>query len=170
MNLMWGFAPLPPFDQLWDPAIEADNIGPLNICHVAIGITTTGRYKDRTDMQEKTWLKEMCPKKPNFRFITDQNNSTNINAVYSTCPTDYNSVCCKTADLVHKMYEIFPTKRWFMKCDDDSYVVPDRVVEFLSTLNHSEPILTGCKYFSVIFLTFSDLFIANHDYAFIFCA
>lgn len=146
VNFMWAFAPIPSMQQLFEPVVETDDGGPLDICKLAIGITTTERYQDRVEMQQKTWLNEMCHKKSNFRFITDQKNTTDKNAVYSTCPTDYNSVCCKTADLVHKMYEIFPSKRWFMKCDDDSYVVPDRIVEFLSTLNHSEPILTGCKF------------------------
>lgn len=142
---MWAFTPNPPVQQLIIPVVEVESDGPLTICDIAIGITTTTQYQDRVDMQKKTWLKRMCNKKSNYRFITDDGNSTDINAIYSACPKDYHSVCCKTADLVHRLYELFPTKRWFMKCDDDSYVVPERIVEFLSNLNYSEPILTGCK-------------------------
>ena len=115
------------------------------ICQVAIGITTTEKYNDRVQMQEKTWLQLMCNSKPNYRFITDEKNSKKSNSVYSTCPKDYNSVCCKTVDVFQKMYNLFPTHKWFVKCDDDSYVVPDRLISFLSGLNSKEPILTGCK-------------------------
>jgi hypothetical protein len=146
---MWAFTPNPPVQQLIIPVVEVESDGPLTICDIAIGITTTAQYQDRVDMQKKTWLKRMCNKKSNYRFITDDGNSTDINAIYSACPKDYHSVCCKTADLVHRLYELFPTKRWFMKCDDDSYVVPERIVEFLSNLNYSEPILTGLPYYIV---------------------
>ncbi len=117
---------------------------PLNICQVAIGITTTEKYQHRVQLQEATWLQQMCKTNHNYRFITDEKNSTNIKAVYSTCPKDYNSVCCKTAELIHKMYELFPTQKWFVKCDDDSYVVPDRLISYLSRFNSKEPVLTGC--------------------------
>jgi hypothetical protein len=141
---MWAFAPNPPVQKLINRVVEVDSDGPLTICDIAIGTTTTAQYQDRVDMQKKTLLKRMCNNKSNYRFITDDGYSTDINAIYSACPTDYHSVCCKTADLVHRLCELFPTKRWFMKCDDDSYVVPECIVEFLSNLNFSEPIPTGC--------------------------
>jgi hypothetical protein len=134
VNILWRIEPSKPAAH-----------HPLELCQIAIGITTTEAYRDRVQMQEKTWLQRMCSDKSNYRFITDEKSTFNNNAIFSACPNDYNSVCCKTADLVHKLYLALPEKKWFFKCDDDSYVVPTRAVEYLSTLDPTEPILAGCK-------------------------
>jgi uncharacterized membrane protein len=53
VNVMWAIAFIPPVQQPLDPAVEVDSGGPLNICHIAIGITTTARYQHRINMQQR---------------------------------------------------------------------------------------------------------------------
>lgn len=55
---------------------------------------------------------------------------------------------------MHESFNINNTKKWYVFVDDDSYIARDALVDILSHLNHSEPIVVGkfyCAWPDIVF-------------------
>jgi len=122
-----------------------------HMCDFAIGLETTPKflYTRVRDMMN-SWLKRLCPDDehllPNFAFISTEHYH-NLWIEDSECEDDWGHVCCKTEFLFRLLFQRFPDKEWYMKCDDDTFVVPKNMDEIMEYYNPSLRLLLGGSYY-----------------------
>lgn len=52
-------------------------------------------------------------------------------------------ILTKTVNALKYMYEKYPQKSWYMKCDDDTFVIPENLIERLKLYSPKEKLLLG---------------------------
>lgn len=95
-----------------------------------IAICTCHRFRGRADAQRATWVKKIKDIDYKF-FLGGSNGIPGIDEVFLDVPDDYDSLPLKTQAIMkwaldHGYDAVF-------KCDDDTYVFPDRLLTILPT-------------------------------------
>jgi len=89
-----------------------------------------------------TWGKR-CDK---LLFMSTESDES-LPAIKLACGGDRNSLWCKTQEAFKYIYAKHGGDfEWFLKADDDTYVVVDNLRAFLSTKDPDDPVHFGCKY------------------------
>jgi hypothetical protein len=128
--------------------------GKMSVCDVGIAIFHAPQHTIRQEHLRQSWTRSLCgpddtvykmahhDRNANFRLWGSSNQSHTLE--YDTqCSEEYENLCCKTLAFIQHARELMPGKKWYFKCDDDTYLHAEHLAAFLQTLDENEPILVG---------------------------
>lgn len=110
-------------------------------------VMTTPKYHDtRVPAVNQTWLSR-CDHGQFFTSAKMSDENVPYTTVFSGFSDDYGDLFWKTAYALYYSYRtISHDFDWYLKADDDTYLVLDNLRTYLSTLNHSEPLFIGFRF------------------------
>ncbi|KAH7646882.1 galactosyltransferase [Cryptosporidium bovis] len=132
----------------------------LSICDIGFAILSAPKYFDtRVKDLENSWLKHLCRvnKSGNTEHLSNyvlisSKNYPSIPTMIPNCDENYLNLCCKTLASFEWMLNNWPEKKWYMKLDDDTFIILSNLLEELSSINHNDYYLVGGQ----IYLTLED--------------
>lgn len=105
-------------------------------------MTNPGNHESKARHVKATWAKR-CNK---FIFMSTEADAS-LPTVALNVPEGRSHLWAKTRAAFQYLYQHhINDAEWFMKADDDTYVVVENLRYFLSSKNYSEPIYYGCKF------------------------
>ena len=120
---------------------------------VVVAVLTCFKNRKKTDAIIKTWGKRVkvvfFASKPHKDFVPPDNLKFKMpkDTVYLDVPEGRSNLSEKTSEAFRYLYKNYKNKAdWFMKADDDTYVIVENLRLFLSKQNSSEPVLFGHKF------------------------
>lgn len=124
----------------------------LSICDFGFGILTSPRFiSTRLRDVTRSWVRRLCQEEDNFFFVSNETlPALDHPTMVVNCSDAYEQLCCKSVQNVFLLATALPGKKWYMKVDDDTLVVPKNLVEELSVYDHREALLIGCPYFLIL--------------------
>lgn len=123
---------------------EKSSIDSVRIC--CLILTAPKYFNTRTRAVNATW----APRCDKYLFISEYSNQTNSSfpiAPIRNLSTGYSHLTKKTTLAFHYAYEnLFEQFDWFVKADDDTYLIMENLRYFLQQQNSSEPITFGYNF------------------------
>ena len=105
-------------------------------------LTTGGAHEKKAKHVKATWGKR-CDK---LLFVSSEANATLPAIKFEGFKESRDTLWGKTVRAFKYVYEHYKDEAdWFMKADDDSYVVVDNLKSMLESYKPSQPIYFGCK-------------------------
>ncbi|KAF7457785.1 pyruvyl transferase Pvg1 [Cryptosporidium felis] len=130
----------------------------LSLCDIGFAILSAPKYfKSRVENLKNSWIRHLCriensnDSSSNFALIASEKHGE-IPTIIPNCEENYLNLCCKTLASFKWMVDNWPEKKWYMKLDDDTFVILSTLVDELSSLNSNENYLVGGQ----IYLTLED--------------
>lgn len=130
----------------------------ISLCDIGFAILSAPKYfNTRVEDLKNSWLRHLCRNdgeeqvSSNYVLIASKKHD-DIPTMIPNCEEDYLNLCCKTLASYEWMVKNWPKKKWYMKLDDDTFVVISSLVDELSSFNSNENILVGGQ----IYLTLED--------------
>ncbi|KAL7069175.1 hypothetical protein ACR3K2_04320 [Cryptosporidium serpentis] len=135
----------------------------LSICDIGFVILSAPQYyQSRIVDLQKSWLKHLCKYKTgnlddnqdysaNYVLVASEEHP-NLPTMTPECDESYDNLCCKTLASYEWMLKVWPDKKWYMKLDDDTFVILQNLLDELKVFNHLENHLIGGQ----IYLTLED--------------
>lgn len=130
----------------------------ISLCDIGFAILSAPKYfNTRVQDLKNSWLRHLCRNENEQQFPSNyvliaSKEHDDIPTMIPNCEEDYLNLCCKTLESYEWMVKNWPKKKWYMKLDDDTFVVLSSLVDELSSFNSSENILVGGQ----IYLTLED--------------
>jgi len=118
------------------------------LCHTAIAINTAPQFLDsRVKDQMESWVPRVCKKRgaDNVLVVGLEDNTLPVPSYDPLCGSKYEDNCCKSMAGFKAMYERNKGKevQWYVKIDDDTFVVPSLLHKALSHYNPNDKLLIG---------------------------
>lgn len=112
-----------------------------------LGITSCKRFDERRQACRETWLRDARRHSIEYRFVTGEQVNDGHDVLVAGCEDDYSNVWKKTLVLLKYALSV-PDWTHFIKADDDSYMVLERVLPSLcadygGALNNHEDVPYG---------------------------
>ncbi|KAJ1614777.1 signal peptide-containing protein [Cryptosporidium canis] len=129
----------------------------ISLCDIGFAILSAPKYfNNRVEDLKNSWLRHLCRNddshmSSNYVLVSSRKHD-NIPTMIPDCEEDYLNLCCKTLASFEWMVENWPEKKWYMKLDDDTFVVVSSLVDELSSFNSTDNVLIGGQ----IYLTLED--------------
>lgn len=130
----------------------------ISLCDIGFAILSAPKYfKSRVEDLKNSWLRHLCrigdnqQYSSNYVLIASEKHS-DIPTMIPNCEENYLNLCCKTLASYEWMVKNWPKKKWYMKLDDDTFVILSSLVDELSSFNSNDNILIGGQ----IYLTLED--------------
>ena len=123
---------------------ETPSIDSVRIC--CLILTAPKYFNTRTRAVNATW----APRCDKYLFISEYSNQTNSSfpiAPIRNLSTGYSHLTKKTTLAFHYAYEnLVEQFDWFVKADDDTYLIMENLRYFLQQHNSSEPVTFGYNF------------------------
>ncbi len=124
--------------------INFNKVSPINSVRICCLILTAPKYFDtRTRAVNATW----APRCDKYLFISEPSNSTTHRfpiAPIKNLTKGYKHLTKKSTLAFYYAYEnLIDQFDWFVKADDDTYIIMENLRSFLKKQNSSEPITFG---------------------------
>jgi hypothetical protein len=132
--------------------VKSHSSNGLSICDFGFGILTSPKFI-HTRLQDVTrsWVRRLCQEEDNFFFVSNETlPAIEHPTMVTNCSDAYEQLCCKSVQNVFLLNTALPRKKWYMKVDDDTLVIPKNLVDELSIYDHTKPLLIGCPYFLIL--------------------
>ncbi|CAD98690.1 signal peptide-containing protein [Cryptosporidium parvum] len=130
----------------------------ISLCDIGFAILTAPKYfNTRVKDLKNSWLRHLCRTggeqqfSSNYVLISSEEH-TDIPTMIPNCEENYLNLCCKTLASYKWMVKNWPKKKWYMKLDDDTFVILSNLIDELSSFNSNDNILIGGQ----IYLTLED--------------
>ncbi|KAH8739452.1 galactosyltransferasehypothetical protein [Cryptosporidium ryanae] len=147
-------------DNLFEKDTLSEYKSDLSICDIGFAILTAPKYfNTRVKNLEKSWIKHLCrvDKLVNTQYssnyiLVSSRKYPSIPTMVPNCDENYLNLCCKTLASFEWMLNNWPEKKWYMKLDDDTFVILSNLLDELSSINYNDYYLVGGQ----IYLTLED--------------
>ncbi|OII73040.1 galactosyltransferase [Cryptosporidium ubiquitum] len=130
----------------------------ISLCDIGFAILSAPKYfKSRVEDLKNSWLRHLCRNSNNQQYssnyvLISSEKHPDIPTMIPNCEENYLNLCCKTLASYEWMVRNWPKKKWYMKLDDDTFVILSSLVDELSVFNSNDNILIGGQ----IYLTLED--------------
>ncbi|KAH8584467.1 fringe-like glycosyltransferase domain and a like glycosyltransferase domain [Cryptosporidium sp. chipmunk genotype I] len=130
----------------------------ISLCDIGFAILSAPKYfNSRVEDLKNSWLRHLCRTGDDQKFssnyvLISSKEHPDIPTIMPNCEENYLNLCCKTLASYEWMVKNWPKKKWYMKLDDDTFVILSSLVDELSSFNSNDNILIGGQ----IYLTLED--------------
>jgi len=116
------------------------------LCDVAIAINTAPKFREtRVVHQLESWVNRVCPKNKRENLFFIGIDEPNLPGIDPGCGDSFDNNCCKSMAGFKFIYEKTKGKNinWYLKVDDDTFVMPGNLHRALAQYNPNERLLLG---------------------------